>query len=551
MKRKKTSSLCFSRPFTGALITSQEVIMLERMAARPVSWLLLICAINFAFMLGGHSLWDVDEPNNAVCAREMLAAGNWWVPVFNGDLRFDKPILLYWLMMPLFHVFGVHEWTARLPSAIAITALVMVVFYFGKRMADVRTGLIAALLLASSLHMVVIARAATPDPLLILCMGISLSAFLCFYLEGLDNHRLLMTAYAALGLGVLAKGPVAILLPALVLLAFLLLMGQRENIRKFRPATGLCVILAVALPWYITVGLLTDGEWLKGFLLHHNIDRFTQPLQGHRGFPGFYILTFLAGWFPWSGLLVAAVLYGPWRITALRKTPARLFLLCWIGVFLVFFTLASTKLPNYILPVFPAAALLIAFWIHDNMEKAGIWLTRGALVLSVAVTIGAGIALQKQWPGEWIYTLCFVPLVVAAFVSLRVNFTNSLPLIVSGMTACTILLAGWALPGFDHHKVAPAFAAAANRAGFNGESLATYRYFQPSLLYYHGGRLPMLTNMHDVSAWLMQGKAVVLPQKALTGFPSAILPHLVIHKRSFGMVARKWLLLVSYPVKEL
>jgi len=526
--------------------------MLERMAARPVPWLLLICAVNFAFMLGGNSLWDVDEANNAVCAHEMLAAGNWWVPVFNGGLRFDKPILLYWLMMPLFHVFGVHEWTARLPSAVAITALVMVVFYFGRRMANTRTGLIAALLLASSLHIVVIARAATPDPLLILCIGFALAAFLCFYLEGQNNRRLLMAAYVVLGFGVLAKGPVAILLPALVMLVFLLLMGQREHIGRFRPVTGLCVILLVALPWYITVGVLTDGLWLKGFLLHHNIDRFIEPLQGHRGFPGFYILTFLIGWFPWSGLLAATTIFAPWRMAALREDPVRLFLLCWIGVFLVFFTLASTKLPNYVLPAFPSAALLMAFWVEKHEQRANVWLTRGALALSLIMVIGAGVALQKQWPGEWVYALSFAPLVVASGIALRTKFTHAMPWVAAGMSVSVILLAGWVLPGFDHHKITPVFAAAANRAGFHGESLATYRYFQPSLLYYHGGRLPMLTNMNDVAAWLMQGKALVLPQKALGDFPSAILPYLVIHKRGFGMVARKWLLLISLrPVKGL
>jgi len=526
--------------------------MLERMATRPVLWLLLICTVNFVFMLGGHSLWDVDEPNNAVCAREMLAAGNWWVPVFNGDLRFDKPILLYWLMMPLFHVFGVHEWTARLPSAIAITVLVMVVFYFGRRMMNARSGLIAALLLAGSLHMVVIARAATPDPLLILCVGFALSAFLCFYLEGLDNHRLLIAAYVALGFGVLAKGPVAILLPALVMLAFLLLMGQRKAIGRFRPVTGLCVILLIALPWYITVGVLTDGEWLKGFLLHHNIDRFTEVLQGHRGFPGFYILTFLAGWIPWSGLLIAATTLDSWRLAALRQKPVRLFFLCWMGVFLVFFTLASTRLPNYMLPAFPAAALLMAFWIREHEDQAGRWLVRGAMVLSLAVIAGTGIALQKQWPGEWVYALCFAPLLIIGLVSTGKKIEQSIPLIAVGMTVCVILLAGWGVPAFDHHKVARDLAAFATKAGFDGSELATFRYFQPSLLYYHGGRLPMLTNMHEVASWLTQGKALVMPQKALKEFPSAMLPYLVIHKRRFGMVAREWLLLISLrPVEGL
>ncbi|MDQ6960149.1 MAG: hypothetical protein Q9M27_03890, partial [Mariprofundaceae bacterium] len=281
-------------------------------------------------------------------------------------------------------------------------------------------------------------------------------------------------------------------------------------------------------------------------------DRFTETLQGHRGFPGFYILTFLLGWFPWSGLLAAATTLGAWRLTALRKEPVRLFMLCWVGVFFIFFTLASTRLPNYMLPAFPAAALLMVFWIREHEDQARNWLTRGALMLSLAALVGAGIALQKQWPGEWVYALCFMPLLIAASVSVRVKLERAMLLLAAGMTTCVILLAGWAAPGFDYHKVAPAFAAAANKAGFDGQSLATYRYFQPSLLYYHGGRLPMLANMHDVSVWLMQGKALVLPQGALTGFPSAILPYLIIHKRGFGMVARTWLLLISLrPVEGL
>ncbi len=525
--------------------------MLERMAARPLPWLLLISVVNFGFMLGGHSLWDVDEPNNAVCAREMLAAGNWWVPVFNGGLRFDKPILLYWLMMPLFSTFGVHEWTARLPSAMAMTTLVGVVWYFGRRMMDARTGLLAALMLASSLHIVVIARAATPDPLLILCVGFSLLAFLCFYLEGLTGRGLLMAAYAVLGLGVLAKGPVAILLPALIIPVFLLLMGRARDIARFRPLTGLAIIMAVALPWYIAVGVLTHGEWLQGFLLHHNIDRFTRPLQGHRGFPGFYLLTFFLGWFPWSGLLAAAVIFAPWRLAALREDAVRLFLLCWAGVFLIFFTLASTRLPNYVLPAFPAAAILMASWVVEHDRQAKRWLTRGALLLSISVVAGAGIALQMQWPGEWIYALCFTPLLIAALASARFHLIQAISLIAAGMAVCVILLAGWGLPAFDHHKASPGLAAAATRAGFNENSLATYRYFQPSLLYYHGGRLPRLADIESVSAWMSKGRAVVLPQDSLADFPSGMLSRLIIYRRIFGLYARKWLLLIALrPVEE-
>jgi len=524
--------------------------MLDRMVRAPLLWLLLICGLDFMFMLGGHTLWDVDEPNNAVCAREMLAAGNWWVPVFNGGLRFDKPILLYWLMMPLFHWFGVHEWTARLPSALAITALTLIVFHFTRRLANARTGLLAALVFATALHVVVIARAATPDPLLMLCVGYALLAFLVFWQEGADRTGLILSAWAALGLGMLAKGPVALLLPGLIVFVFLMLRGEIDRIGRMHPVKGLLLALAIALPWYVAVGVLTDGEWLKGFILHHNLDRFTGALQGHRGFPGFYLVSFLAGWFPWTGLLLAALIFGPWKLSDLREHPLRLFLLCWMGVFLVFFTLARTRLPNYMLPAFPAAAVLMAVWAAASEQRAATWLMRGAIGFSVLLILAAGVALQWQWPGEWPYALCFLPVLAAALWALRRPLAAGAPAMAAGMAACIILLAGWALPAFDRHKVTRDLASVATEAGFGPESLATYRYFQPSLLYYHGGRLPMLKDMHEVATWLTHGKALVMPEEALREFPSDVLPHLIVHRRRYGLVARKWLLLLSLQPVE-
>ncbi|MDX8407528.1 MAG: glycosyltransferase family 39 protein, partial [Mariprofundaceae bacterium] len=182
----------------------------------PYAWLLLICAVSFFAALGGHTLWDVDEPNNAVCAREMLVAGNWWVPMFNGDLRFDKPILIYWLMMPLNALFGVNEWTALLPSALGMSGLVLVVFSMTRCLLNhlhvseaAPTALMAATAFATALHIVVIARAAVPDPLLMLSLGFALPALLLVYLERPEvvspratMPGLLVGAYIAIGLGV-------------------------------------------------------------------------------------------------------------------------------------------------------------------------------------------------------------------------------------------------------------------------------------------------------------------------------------------------------------
>ena len=549
--------------------------LFDQLLKQPLFWLLVLCAVNFFAFLGGHTLWDVDEPNNAVCAREMLLAGNWWVPMFNGDYRFDKPILIYWVMMPLDALFGVNEWSARLPSALSLTALVLVVWGMTRRLMSVfdadadkreRTALMAAGMFATALHMIVIGRAAVPDPLLMLSLGIALPALLIVYLEGKKNRpakmpAMLVLAVVAIGFGALAKGPIAGLMPLLIVAAFLTLMRDWKSWHLFHPFKGTAIALAIALPWYITVGVLTDGVWLEGFLFHHNLDRFTDPLQGHRGFPGLYLISILVGWFPWSGLLAAMLWFGSWRLQTLREEPVRLFMLCWIGIYILFFSVARTQLPNYVLPVFPAAAILMAWgWSFASpsvRQQAITWLAWSVLILSLAIIVGGGLAIEKMWPTEGVYILAMLPmLLVSLFWLLKKERLMEKQwdlrlLLVAGMAISMLMLTGWSLKGVDHNKVTSMLAEKASEAGFDGSELATFRYFQPSLLFYHGGRLPMLPDTQQVGEWMAAGKAVVMPQGSLEELPKEILPYLVVHARVHGMYARRWLLLLSLqPVRE-
>ncbi|MDQ6970481.1 MAG: glycosyltransferase family 39 protein [Mariprofundus sp.] len=549
-----------------------KAVVHEAVIKQPWFWLLLLCAINFFAFLGGHTLWDVDEPNNAVCAREMLLAGNWWVPMFNGDYRFDKPILIYWLMMPLDALFGVNEWSARLPSALSLTALVGVVWGMTRRLLEntpiaagdpamrERAALMAAGLFATALHMVVIARAAVPDPLLMLSLGIALPALLIAYLERNPQvpgkmSAMLVLAYVAIGFGTLAKGPIAGLMPLLIVAAFLSLMGDWKSWSAFHPFKGMVIALAVALPWYIAVGVLTDGVWLEGFLFHHNLDRFTDPLQGHRGFPGLYVVSIFMGWFPWTGLLAAMLWFGSWRLQLLRDEPVRLFMLCWLGMYIVFFSVARTQLPNYVLPVFPAAAILMAWgWVFASdsvRQRALLWLAWSVLMLSLGILIGGGVALDRmgagegEGVGEGIYILAMLPILLASSWWLWKKQGDLRVLLAASMAVSMLLLVGWSVPAIDHHKISRTLAAKASNAGFDGSELASFRYFQPSLLFYHGGRLPLLNDVQQVGAWMGEGKAVVMPQYALQELPKAIVPYLIVHARVHGMYARTWLMLVS------
>jgi len=264
------------------------------------------------------------------------------------------------------------------------------------------------------------------------------------------------------------------------------------------------------------VGILTHGVWLEGFIFHHNIDRFTDPLQGHHGFPGLYIVSVLLGWFPWTGLLAAMLWFGSWRLKFLREEPVRLFMLCWIGVYILFFSIARTQLPNYVLPLFPAAAMLMAYgWTYASTEvrqRAVHWLVWTALVLSTGIVVGGGFGLEKQWAGEGYYILAMMPMVLVAIWLIwkkqwlwkRNEQSGRGGLILSvTMAVSMVLLAGWSVKGIDHNKISISLAAKATEAGFDGSELATFHYFQPSLLFYHGGRLPMLTEVGEVGdvAW--------------------------------------------------
>ena len=522
----------------------------QRIISNPWPWLLGLASLQFFFFLGEHTFWDIDEPINAVCAREMFLAGNWLVPMFNDELRTGKPILTYWLMLSSYSVFGVSEFSARLPSALCITLLGLVITYFGRRLLDAQSGLIAGLLFMTSLHMTVMARAATPDAIFLLTLCTGLLAGLCYCVEDMRPKRMLMLAYVCFGLATLAKGPVSLLMPGLILLAYLLLTRQLNQWRQFHIGQGLIIMLLLALPWYSTVWLLTDGEWVQRFLFTDNIGRFLAPMEGHKGFPGYYLLTVLLGLFPWSGLLIGSLIHAPWRPSLLRLNPMRAFLLCWIVTFFIFFTVARTQLPNYMLPIYPALALLIAMWIRDaessNMRRYLLW---GAGLLAGGMLICGGIALQMQWPGDGIYALTFLPVCLAVLAAIRWRALTA-PLLGGGMLILVLTLVSWVLPGLNQHKVSQQLGTAATAAGFGDHQLATYKYFQPSLLYYHGGKLPVLHNFDALSDWLKSGQAVVMPQSSLTELPADMQAQVHIHSQGFGMYARRELILLSFPISE-
>src|SRR6185503_19474294 len=243
---------------------------------------------SFFWMLGTPPLFDVDEGAFSQATLEMFQRGDFLSTYLTGQPRYDKPILVYWLQAAAVALLGPTEWAFRLPSALCATAWAWITYRFVRRHYDERRALLATVIVATSLGVYIIGRAATADALLNLLIAASMfSAWL--YLSTRER-RLLHAAHAAIGLGVLAKGPVAILVPGAVTLLFCLLRKDIKTwLRMVFDWRGIVLFIAIAAPWYVVILQKEGWAFVEGFIMKHNEQRFSQPLQSHGGSLVYYI----------------------------------------------------------------------------------------------------------------------------------------------------------------------------------------------------------------------------------------------------------------------
>ncbi|MEF3193894.1 MAG: glycosyltransferase family 39 protein, partial [Halothiobacillaceae bacterium] len=305
--------------------------------------LALAAAISFLLNLGGAPLFDLDEGAFSEATREMFVRGDFISPYVNGVPRFDKPVLIHWLQAASMAVFGPTPFAFRLPSALAAAGWVMLVYGFVARVVDRNTALPAALVVATALGVMVIGRAATADALLNLWLVGAMFGIYLYFLE--RRTRWILLTHAAMGLGFLTKGPVALLVPGAVGLIFFAL--QRELPALWRAAfhpLGLLLLIAIPLPWYLLQYQAQGMAFIDGFFGTHNIGRFSGPMEGHAGSLFYYLPIALLLALPFTTPLLRAVRELPQRV----KSPLGLYLWIWFGFVLVFFSFSGTKLPHYL-----------------------------------------------------------------------------------------------------------------------------------------------------------------------------------------------------------
>ncbi|MGB5960774.1 MAG: glycosyltransferase family 39 protein [Coleofasciculaceae cyanobacterium] len=402
-----------------------------------ILWLLVIGFLAFFWNLGSTGLIDETEPLFAEAARQMTVTGDWITPYFNGVTRFDKPPLIYWLMAIAYSTFGVNEFAARLPSALAGVALTSLLFYtlrqFGgwgipKLEPDAtksdntairqwQSWLVAGLgsaMVALNPITLFFGRTGYSDMLLSLCFGGSLLAFFIGYAQPEQpkiQERWYLAVYVLFGLAVLTKGPVGIVLPGLIIASFLFYLGKtKEVLREMQVVRGSLIFLVIAVPWFILVTLQNGEVYINSFFGVHNFERFTNVVNQHQGPIYFHLLIVLIGFAPWSIGLPSAIasinVFQRQRFSNLpRQAHLGLFALFWFFIVLGFFTIAVTKYFSYTLPLMPAAAILLALWWSEQIVQGQIF-HQSSLSLKITTVVSivffAVLAVACFYCPQWL-----------------------------------------------------------------------------------------------------------------------------------------------------
>jgi len=449
---------------------------------------LVLGGLMFFTNLAGPDIYILDEAKNASCAREMLERKDWVVPTFNYSLRTQKPPLHYYFMALGYRLFGVNEFGARFFSSVFGLLTLLVLFLFTRRLLNERVAFLASMVFLSSLHIVIQFRLAVPDPYLIFFVFLSILSFYAFLAT--PHRQYLWLAYGALGLAVLAKGPVALVLVGGVGLGYLLLTGafRWPTLRQLLPWYGIALFLLIALPWYIAVAITTEGEWLQRFLFQENVNRFLAPMEGHGGPVWLMAALALGGMIPFSFFFVQAF-YVAWKH---RSEHLLLIALLAVGVVVGFFSFSGTKLPTYIGPCLPFMAIILGFFLNElgrpgSLKRFAVPATiLGYALLMVGLPIGLYLGLETQVPLASLTALSFYFVIIplGGFISWLMALRGNVSLMVGTLAGSWImlnLLAFWViLPKLDQlNPVAAALEKIPEQA-----EVVSYKRFNPAFSFY-------------------------------------------------------------------
>ena len=487
--------------------------------------------------LGGSSIWDANEAFYVETPREMIERGDFISPTFNYLPRLNKPVLSYWIVSAFYKIFGVSVGVQRLPIALGALTLILTAWLLaragahpsagnGRRGTAMESALWAATGLAVAPRLMMFGRRIFIDIYISMFMALTLLFFALSERYPERRRLFLLLMYAAVGLGMLTKGPVAAALPALVFAIYLAVHGELKRVREMMIPAGILVVLAIVVPWYAALYHRYGWTYITSFFLGENIARYTEGLgvETRRG-PLFYIPVVFSDSFPWSLCLfgAAGLWLAEWPAARGFAGPARLALrvrtLLWLWVLgiVAFFTFSAAKQDLYIFPIVPAVAALAGLFVARETgdgtpaRPLSLRITAATIGLLLAVA-GVGTLYIFQAAGK-VYALDG-----AAFVGSAAAIGGAVALVLAlanraraalAVVLLSLITLNWAfvirvLPSFERYKPVPPLSAAIRERFAEGDVVAHYNVALPSMVYYLGRHIEILFDQ-DAFLQLLRG----------------------------------------------
>lgn len=451
---------------------------------------LLIVSMSF-FKTGGFLLFDVDEAVFSEAAREMVETGDYITPTYNYEPRYDKPILIYWFMSLAFKFFGTTEFAARFTSSMFGTMLVMMTFLFIRRVKGLKPAALAALALLLNLEFFVYTHSAVTD--MTLAFFIAASLFSLYMGAHEDNPKWYAGFWAAAALATLTKGVVGLLFPAAITLIYLFARKDLGRMKAILKPSYIGLFLLISAPWFALQFMINGWDFFNAFIVKHHIQRYSGVISSHGGPFYYYIGVLLVGFFPWVSMLPNGIYKG---LKERLAPESSLYLLCsvWFLFVLVFFSIARTKLPNYIFPLFAPAAILAGLAISDIIEKRsgrqGLYIMlvlSGIFASALLVLPSIDLQADLNFPPRFFYALAAAYAAIGVFSFMALSRTLPAVIGASGiMVMIIIFLRLYALPPVNIYLQKTLYdysVYARENLGANGV-LATYEINKPSIAFY-------------------------------------------------------------------
>ncbi len=505
----------------------------SKIAAQPwtqITLLLGLCFLIYFVNLGQWDLWSPDEPRYAEVSREMVNRGDWILMHRNGHLYTDKPPLFFWaIAVSSFLWQGFTPFSVRFPSALFGTLTVLLIFFIGKKLYSSRTGFLSGLVLATVYEFAYLSTRGNIDATLTFFTTASLFCFFQWYcdtqegkirpgnLKGLSLYGF----YISMGLATLAKGPVGFILPLLVSLIYLVFQKDWGGIRRMKLLPGILLFMIVVLAWYLPAVTRGGNIYLRETLFKHTMDAYAKGWTHVRPFY-YYLYNFPLDFLPWFIFLPGAMVYGFFK-EAIEKRREFVFLFVWFAVIFLFFSISKGKRGLYLLPLYPAASLMVGkFWedsIFTPMERfRREWISiplYGFMVLTLVGGLTTPWVVWTRFPAYFLYSLPMAFLLVggslALFVSYRFKRRGIVFFVIVGMMAGGFFYTlRVAFPFVNSYKSARFICQEITSRIQPGEKLAIYGDFEPGPFNFYTGivPIPVLNEEEDLLNFLRSPERV-------------------------------------------